>query len=138
MNYLVLTVKSRGSELMRDDWVPKGLGVTTEVRRVVSNLWLLLGREVETRDTPGGLVSIELSCVRCLYRELEEGTSTSGFGCDNGRVESDSFSTEVEEDVMLLLASVKTVLVYSETGLLRKGAPGGDWDLRTELRPAEV
>lgn len=138
MNYLVLTVKSRGSEVTRDDWVPKGLGATTEVRRVLSNLWLLLGREVETRDTAGGLVSIELSCVWCLYREPEEGTSTSAFVCNNGRQESGTFRTELEEDAMLLLASVLTVLVCSETGLRRKAAPGGDWDLWTELWLAEV
>lgn len=38
-NDLVLTVKARGSEVMRDGWVPKGLGATTDDRRALSDLW---------------------------------------------------------------------------------------------------
>lgn len=39
---------------------------------------------------------------------------------------------------MVVLSTVLTVLVCSETGLLCKGAPAGDWDLWKELRLAEV
>lgn len=117
-----------GSEERRDGWVPKGRGVTTEVRRALSDLWLLLGMEAETRDTTGGLGSIELSCGCCLCRKPEGGVFTSTCVPDKGRLGSGTFRTTV------VISSVLTVLVYSETGLLCTRSATGEWDLWEELR----
>lgn len=121
-------MKVLGSEERRDGWVPKGRGVTTEVRRALSDLWLLLGREAETRDTAGGLGSIELSCGCCLCRKPEEGVFTSACVPDKGRLGSGTFRTTV------VISSVLTVLVYSETGLLCTRSATGEWDLWEEPR----
>ena len=52
-----LTTGALVREERRVAWVPKGLGMMTELSLVVlSALWVLLGREADTRDTPGGMV----------------------------------------------------------------------------------
>lgn len=59
----------------------------------------------------------------------EEGTSTSAFVRNNGRIGLGTFCSELMEDAAVVVVSVMTVSLRVETRLLRGGATAVDWEL---------
>lgn len=85
------------------------------------------------KGAAAGLDSMGLSCGCCLYRDLEEGGSTSVSVPNNGRLGSGTFGKELEE-VKVVVSSFLAVLVLSEmTDLLLLGVMEGVVSLPTRL-----